>query len=138
MSDPITAILDAHDAPRTRNDSLAMLLTLASEDRPQLGALLLQALDRRSPGSTFLDTALDLLPDEAVAPVCIDAWRRYRDGERGELLTSVLEFASYQAPHTLQDDWGRCWKSPSRMTSSWPRRSGRHCRRLLRLTGRIG
>lgn len=105
MSDPITAILDAHDAPRTRNDSLAMLLTLASEDRPQLGALLLRALDRRSPGSTFLDTALDLLPDEAVAPVCIDAWRRYRDGERGELLTSVLEFASYQAPHTLQDDW---------------------------------
>ncbi|MHC2113929.1 hypothetical protein ACYPJF_00265 [Stenotrophomonas geniculata] len=105
MSDPITAILDAHDTARTRNDSLAMLLTLASEDRPQLGVLLLQALVRRSPSSTFLDTALDLLPDEAVVPVCSDAWRRCRDGERAELLTSVLEFASYQAPHTLQDDW---------------------------------
>ncbi|HEL3831126.1 TPA: hypothetical protein UMX25_004345 [Stenotrophomonas maltophilia] len=105
MSDPITAILDAHDTAHTRNDSLAMLLTLASEDRPQLGALLLQALVRRSPSSTFLDTALDLLPDEAVVPVCSEAWRRYRDGERGELLASVIEFTSNQAPQVLQDDW---------------------------------
>ncbi|MBB1174867.1 hypothetical protein, partial [Klebsiella pneumoniae] len=48
---------------------------------------------------------LDLLPDEAVEPVCTEAWRRYREGERGELLTSVMEFASYQAPQLLQDDW---------------------------------
>lgn len=105
MSDPISAILDAHDTPRTRNDSQGMLLALASEQPGQLGALMLQALARRSPSSTFLDTALDLLPDESVAPVCAEAWRRYRDGERGELLASVIEFASYQAPQVLQDDW---------------------------------
>lgn len=105
MSDPVTDILDLHDLPRTRNDSLGLLLTLASEDRPALGALMLQALARRSPASAFLDTALDLLPDAAVLPVCTDAWRRHGNGERGELLSCVLEFASYQAPHVLQDDW---------------------------------
>ncbi|MGE8217953.1 MAG: hypothetical protein ACN6RD_17315 [Stenotrophomonas maltophilia] len=105
MSDSISAILDLHDARRTRNDSLDRLLDLAREHRDQLGALILQALARPSPGSTFLDMVLDLLPDDAVATVCADAWRRYRHGERGELLTSVLEFASYQAPHVLQDDW---------------------------------
>lgn len=105
MSDPISAILEVHDAPRTRNDSQGMLLALASESPLQLGQLMLQALARRSPSSTFLDTALDLLPDESVAPVCAEAWRRYREGERGELLTSVIEFASYQAPQVLQGDW---------------------------------
>ncbi len=49
--------------------------------------------------------ALDLLRDEAIVPVCAEAWRRYRDGERGELLASVIEFTSYQAPQVLQDDW---------------------------------
>lgn len=31
MSDAITAILDVHDTPRTRNDSQGMLLALATE-----------------------------------------------------------------------------------------------------------
>lgn len=105
MSDPISAILDVHDSPRTRNDSQGMLLTLAAEQPRQLGELMLQALARRSPGSAFLDMALDLLPDEVVPAVATDAWRRYRDGERGELLAGVIEFASYQAPQVLQDDW---------------------------------
>ncbi|HDS1423039.1 TPA: hypothetical protein QEK77_004836, partial [Stenotrophomonas maltophilia] len=106
MSDAITAILDVHDNPRTCNDSQSMLLALATEQPGQLGALMRLALARRSPSSAFLDMTLDLLPDEAVAPVCAEAWRRYRDGERGELLASVIEFASYQAPQVLQDDWG--------------------------------
>lgn len=105
MSDAITAILDVHDTPRTRNDSQGMLLMLAAEQPRQLGALMLQALARRSPSSAFLDMALDLLPDDAVPAVVAEAWRRYRDGERGELLASVMEFASYQAPQLLQDDW---------------------------------
>ncbi|MFI3487670.1 hypothetical protein, partial [Klebsiella pneumoniae] len=105
MSDAITAILDVHDNPRTCNDSQSMLLALATEQPGQLGALMRLALARRSPSSAFLDMTLDLLPDEAVAPVCAEAWRRYRDGERGELLASVIEFASYQAPQVLQDDW---------------------------------
>lgn len=105
MSDPITAILDVHDAARTRNDSQSMLLSLASEAPHRLGELLRLAIARHSPGSTFLDTALDLLPDDAVVAVCTDAWRRYRDGERGELLGSVVEFASFQAPRVLQEDW---------------------------------
>ena len=105
MSESISAILDVHDTPRTRNDSQNMLLSLAGEAPDQLGELIRVALARRSPASAFLDMALDLLPDEAVEPVCADAWRRYRDGERGELLASVLEFASYQAPQVLQDDW---------------------------------
>ncbi|OBU68497.1 hypothetical protein A9K58_06725 [Stenotrophomonas maltophilia] len=105
MSDPIVAILDVHDSPRTRTDSQGMLLALASEAPQQLGELMRQALVRRSPGSALLDMALDLLPDDSVPPLCADAWRRYRDGERGELLASVLEFASYQAPQVLQDDW---------------------------------
>ncbi|WP_294997113.1 hypothetical protein [uncultured Stenotrophomonas sp.] len=105
MSDPITAILDAHDAPRTRDDSLGMLLSLAAAQPRQLGEVMLQALARHSPGSAMLDMALDLLPDEAVASVCAEGWRRYRDGERGELLASVVEFASYQAPQVLQEDW---------------------------------
>ncbi|HFJ9601477.1 TPA: hypothetical protein ACGW0X_004260, partial [Stenotrophomonas maltophilia] len=105
MSDAITAILDVHDNPRTCNDSQSMLLALATEQPGQLGALMRLALARRSPRSAFLDMALDLLPDEAVAPVCAEAWHRYRDGERGELLASVIEFASYQAPQVLQDDW---------------------------------
>lgn len=105
MSDAITAILDVHDNPRTCNDSQSMLLALATEQPGQLGALMRLALARRSPSSAFLDMTLDLLPDEAVAPVCAEAWRRYRDGECGELLASVIEFASYQAPQVLQDDW---------------------------------
>lgn len=105
MSAPLSVILDLHDAPRTRNESQSLLLTLACEDRGQLAGLMTLALARRSPASALLDTALDLLPDAAVAEVCADAWRRYRDGERGELLNSVLEFASYQAPRVLQDDW---------------------------------
>ena len=105
MSDPISAVLDVHDSPRTRNDSLGTLLSLAAEQPRQLGELMLQALARRSPGSAFLDMALDLMPDEVVPAVAVDAWRRYRDGERGELLASVIEFASYQAPRVLQDDW---------------------------------
>ncbi|HIE4003975.1 TPA: hypothetical protein ACXNIM_004348 [Stenotrophomonas maltophilia] len=105
MSDPISAILDLHDTPRTRNDSQGMLLAMAAEHPRQLGELMLQAVARSSPGSAFLDMALDLLPDEAVPAVAADAWRRYRDGERGELLASVIEFASYQAPQVLQDDW---------------------------------
>ncbi|HCL45149.1 MAG TPA: hypothetical protein DIC54_13255, partial [Pseudomonas sp.] len=105
MSDAITAILDVHDTARSRNDSQSMLLALATEQPGQLGALMLLALARRSPSSAFLDMALDLLPDEAIVPVCAEAWRRYRDGERGELLASVIEFTSYQAPQVLQDDW---------------------------------
>ncbi|MGF6416965.1 hypothetical protein ABH900_000426 [Stenotrophomonas sp. AN71] len=105
MSDSITALLDVHDAPRTRNDSQGLLLALASEDRRQLGAVMTQALARRSAGSSFLDMALDLLADEAVPGVCADAWRRYREGERSELLADVLTFASYQAPQVLQDEW---------------------------------
>ncbi|MGG2103878.1 hypothetical protein [Stenotrophomonas sp. NRRL B-14846] len=62
MSDPISAILDLHDTPRTRNDSQGMLLSLAAEHPRQLGELMLQAVARRSPGSAFLDMALDLLP----------------------------------------------------------------------------
>ncbi|WP_308518080.1 hypothetical protein [uncultured Stenotrophomonas sp.] len=69
MSDAITAILDVHDTPRTRNDSQGMLLMLATEQPRQLGALMLQALARRSPSSAFLDMALDLLPDDAVPAV---------------------------------------------------------------------
>ena len=105
MSDSISAILDLHDAPRTRNDSQGMLLSLATEQPRQLGELMLQALARPSPGSAFLDMALDLLPDDAVPAVAADAWRRYRAGERGDVLTSVMEFASYQAPQLLQGDW---------------------------------
>ncbi|WP_285302556.1 hypothetical protein [Stenotrophomonas maltophilia group sp. Smal13] len=105
MSDSISAILDLHDAPRTRNDSQGMLLSLATEQPRQLGELMLQALARPSPGSAFLDMALDLLPDDAVPAVAADAWRRYRAGERGDVLTSVMEFASYQAPQVLQGDW---------------------------------
>jgi hypothetical protein len=51
-----------------------MLLSLAAEQPRQLGELMLQALARRSPGSAFLDMALDLLPDEAVPAVAADAW----------------------------------------------------------------
>lgn len=136
MSDAITAILDVHDNPRTCNDSQSMLLALATEQPGQLGALMRLALARRSPSSAFLDMTLDLLPDEAVAPVCAEAWRRYRDGERGELLASVIEFASYQAPQVLQDDWGPCWRLPVRMSCSWLRRCGGACRLPLPCSGR--
>ncbi|KAG1243917.1 hypothetical protein G6F65_022107 [Rhizopus arrhizus] len=71
MSDPISAVLDVHDSPRARNDSLGMLLSLAAEQPRQLGELMLQALARRSPGSAFLDMALDLMPDEVVPAVAL-------------------------------------------------------------------
>jgi hypothetical protein len=56
MSDPISAILDLHDSPRTRNDSQGMLLSLATEQPRQLGELMLQAwrgARRARPSSTW-------------------------------------------------------------------------------------
>lgn len=107
MIDPIATLLDAHDnpKPKTGSDVLEMLHALAEGQPDQLASVMLLAMERASPHSVFLDTAMDLLPDDAVAVVATEGWRRYRHGERNDLLRAVVEFASYQAPQVLQQDW---------------------------------
>jgi hypothetical protein len=105
VSTSVSAILDLHDARHSQDRSLAAILALAADHPEQLGALLLLALQRGSPTTAYLDVALDLLPDAALPPVCAEAWRRDREGASAPLVVRVVEFASYQAPQTLQDDW---------------------------------
>ena len=77
MSDSISAILDLHDAPRTRNDSQGMLLSMATEQPRQLGELMLQALARQA---------------RLTKPA----------GSLGQLETLAVQLAALQAHHARQ------------------------------------
>jgi hypothetical protein len=102
----VQTILDDYERLRwTGNDPMSQMLALRRDNPAALADLVIASFDRALPHATFLDAALDLMDDTALAKVAAEAWQDVRNGAWNERLASVLSGVVMQTPQVFSGHW---------------------------------
>ncbi len=80
-------------------------LQLMQEQPEAMVELVIGAMDRRIASETFIDTAIDLMEDEAFTQIAANAWERLRQGEQAEIVRGIVDMAALQWPSIFAPHW---------------------------------